>query len=82
MIFHCGGPFCAGFIQEEEKEEEDPSSSPKRTMLPAERLQDEIGRKLDAVVDKIGVRLGWEEGDFAITGFSLLSFSLSLSGSP
>lgn len=59
MIFHCGPPFCDGWavVDSEGKVEK---------VIPSTVIQEELTSKLDEAVDKIGVKMTWEKGDFAI----------------
>jgi len=61
LMFHCGPPFCAGWAAE------DDSQPPRVThMIAPGIVQAELTTLLDAAVDRIGVKMCWEAGDFAI----------------
>lgn len=65
MLFHCGPPFCSAWGVDDD----DAQISGERRMKESIRpnlVQDELTRRLDEAVDKIGVKMIWEEGDFAI----------------
>jgi len=64
MMFHCGPPFCAGWGVDD-----DAADSTKRNvahMLRPNVMQDELTERLNDAVDKLGVKMQWEAGDFAI----------------
>jgi len=61
MMFHCGPPFCDGWLVSEPAAGGEPKS-----FLRPDVIQDELTRRLDEAVDKIGVKMSWEVGDFAI----------------
>lgn len=64
MMFHCGEPFCAGWAVDSQ-EEETAKRKPK-DIIPHEDIRAELTQRLDEAVGKIGVKMNWEEGDFAI----------------
>jgi len=59
MMFHCGPPFCAAWAVDDEDKKVN-------SMLPPSVIQNELGERLDEAVDKVGVKMKWEPGDFAI----------------
>mmetsp|Transcript_87463 Transcript_87463/g.183051 ORF Transcript_87463/g.183051 Transcript_87463/m.183051 type:complete len:301 (-) Transcript_87463:109-1011(-) len=59
MMFHCGPSFCSGWVEEETRYDYS-------TWIHPRILQAELGKRLDEAVDKIGIKMNWEEGDFAI----------------
>eukprot|EP00927_Polykrikos_kofoidii_P077922 TRINITY_DN74806_c0_g1_i1.p1 TRINITY_DN74806_c0_g1~~TRINITY_DN74806_c0_g1_i1.p1 ORF type:complete len:348 (-),score=41.62 TRINITY_DN74806_c0_g1_i1:152-1195(-) len=64
LMFHCGPPFCSGWAVDD-----DASNSSQRkvkSMLRPNVVQEELTRLLDEAVDKIGVKMKWDVGDFAI----------------
>merc|ERR1711924_35387 len=64
MMFHCGEPFCSGWAVD--SEEEDTAKRRPKDVIPSDVIQEELTKRLDEAVDKIGVKMNWEEGDFAI----------------
>eukprot|EP00286_Rhodomonas_abbreviata_P028215 CAMPEP_0181313104 /NCGR_PEP_ID=MMETSP1101-20121128/14068_1 /TAXON_ID=46948 /ORGANISM="Rhodomonas abbreviata, Strain Caron Lab Isolate" /LENGTH=296 /DNA_ID=CAMNT_0023420031 /DNA_START=426 /DNA_END=1316 /DNA_ORIENTATION=- len=64
LLLHCGRPFCSGWALDDDNV----STKQRRIarLLPAHEIQDELTAKLDAAVDTIGIKMRWEEGDFAI----------------
>eukprot|EP00933_Yihiella_yeosuensis_P043619 TRINITY_DN384_c2_g1_i1.p1 TRINITY_DN384_c2_g1~~TRINITY_DN384_c2_g1_i1.p1 ORF type:complete len:295 (+),score=34.01 TRINITY_DN384_c2_g1_i1:209-1093(+) len=64
LMFHCGAPFCAAWGVDDEN----PSQKDRKVkeFLPPRVVQDEITQRLDEAVGKIGIKMRWEEGDFAI----------------
>eukprot|EP00434_Breviolum_minutum_P017820 symbB.v1.2.015729.t1/scaffold1184.1/size176679/9 len=64
MMFHCGPPFCAAVAVDGDTV--DKSGRKVSGMLPPHVVQEELTRRLDEAVDKIGIKMCWEEGDFAI----------------
>ncbi|CAJ1352777.1 unnamed protein product [Effrenium voratum] len=64
LLFHCGPPFVEGWIVDSDAENTR-ERQPER-MLRANVVQDELTEKLDQAVEKIGIKMKWEEGDFAI----------------
>lgn len=64
LMFHCGEPFCAGWGQDDQNA--DSTKREVKEVLDSRSIQDELTRKLDVAIDKIGVKMSWEEGDFAI----------------
>merc|ERR1712224_412783 len=64
LMFHCGAPFCAAWALDDDHP--DPKKrSPSKFLAPS-TIQNQLTELLDAAVDKIGVKMRWEEGDFAI----------------
>merc|ERR1740129_604564 len=64
MMFHCGPPFCAGWaVDDDAPKPED--RRPAKFVKPS-TVQDELTARLDEAVDRIGVKMQWEVGDFAI----------------
>lgn len=64
MMFHCGRPFCDAWLVDDDV----PNSAgrvPASFVQPA-IIQDELTARLDEAVDRIGVKMSWEVGDFAI----------------
>ncbi|CAK9004775.1 unnamed protein product [Durusdinium trenchii] len=67
MMFHCGPPFCAAVAVDS-----DGDSSKRKAvktavkLLPPHVVQEELTQRLDDAVEKIGIKMSWEEGDFAI----------------
>jgi len=53
MVFHCGRPFVAGWLQNQ-------------TVVPATVIQDEISANLEEAFPEIGFRAEWKQNDFAI----------------
>lgn len=64
MLFHCGRPFCVGWVVDS-GENTTTKRKPER-LLHADVVQDEVTSLLDQAIDKIGVKMDWEPGDFAI----------------
>lgn len=64
LMFHCGPPFCEGWMVDDDAAE--PSKRKPSGFLRASVIQDELTKKLDEAVEKIGVKMNWEVGDFAI----------------
>lgn len=64
MMFHCGPPFCAGWAVDDDA----PDSKDRKvgSLLKPSTVQNELTTRLDEAVDKIGVKMRWEAGDFAI----------------
>jgi len=65
MLFHCGEPFCVGWVQDEDKE---PSHERKpENMLQPKGIRNEISAACEqALKDGIGFEFEWEAGDFSI----------------
>merc|ERR1719162_2310810 len=64
MMFHCGEPFCSGWAVD--SKEEDPAKRRPEGFIDSQVIQAELTRQLDEAIDKIGVKMNWEVGDFAI----------------
>jgi len=64
MMFHCGPPFCAGWGVDDDVP--DPKERKVSQVLRAREVQDELTQRLNEAVDKVGVKMQWEAGDFAI----------------
>jgi len=64
MMFHCGPPFCEGWLVDDDAEDT-AKREPKGYIHPA-KIQEELTDRLDEAVDKIGLKMNWEAGDFAI----------------
>lgn len=64
LMFHCGRPFCEGWGVDGAADAQ--GKKQLQRVLPTEEVQDELTKRLDAAVDKIGVKMKWEVGDFAI----------------
>jgi len=64
LMFHCGKPFCSGWGVDDDAAE--PRKRKVKNMIRSDVVQDELTRKLDDAVDKIGVKMKWQVGDFAI----------------
>ncbi|CAE8581138.1 unnamed protein product [Polarella glacialis] len=64
MMFHCGPPFCSGWGVDGDASV--PAQRKLESFLAPSVVQDELTRRLDEAVDKIGVKMNWEVGDFAI----------------
>lgn len=64
MMFHCGEPFCAGWAMDDDAQ----LSTDRRPvhLIQPHVIQDELTQKLNEAVDKIGLKMKWEAGDFAI----------------
>eukprot|EP00541_Cyclophora_tenuis_P015087 CAMPEP_0116540946 /NCGR_PEP_ID=MMETSP0397-20121206/221_1 /TAXON_ID=216820 /ORGANISM="Cyclophora tenuis, Strain ECT3854" /LENGTH=171 /DNA_ID=CAMNT_0004064857 /DNA_START=194 /DNA_END=709 /DNA_ORIENTATION=- len=60
MVFHCGRPFCKGWLVIE------PEENGNQTILPSEGIQDEISKALDVCFPSIGLEMEWKRGDFMI----------------
>jgi alpha-ketoglutarate-dependent taurine dioxygenase len=65
MMFHCGEPFCQGWIQQTHPTTALDTQDSTLTFLPPRGVQRELTEKLDEALDTIGIRLQWEEGDMA-----------------
>lgn len=64
MMFHCGEPFCAGWAVYGDGD--DPGQNRPQKMERPSVIQRELTQRLDEAIDKIGVKMNWEAGDFAI----------------
>lgn len=64
MMFHCGEPFCAGWAVD--SQEEETAKRKPQHVIPHEDIRAELTERLDEAVGKIGVKMNWDEGDFAI----------------
>lgn len=64
LMFHCGEPFCAGWAVD--SQEKDPKQRKPQEIIASDVVQAELTKRLDEAVDKIGVKMVWQEGDFAI----------------
>merc|ERR1712187_797684 len=64
MMFHCGPPFCAGWGLD--TDEAETTQREVKGLIKPDKVQDELTRALDVAVDKIGLKMKWEVGDFAI----------------
>lgn len=64
MMFHCGPPFCDGWLVDSEAE--NPSEREPKSFIKPHVIQEELTERLDEAVGKIGVKMSWEAGDFAI----------------
>lgn len=65
MMFHCGPPFCVAWAVDDDAERSSERKVSGRMIAP-HVVQDELTRRLDEAVDRIGIKMSWEEGDFAI----------------
>eukprot|EP00435_Cladocopium_sp_Y103_P024686 s220_g6.t1 len=65
MMFHCGPPFCAAWAVDDDAERSSERKISARMIAP-HVVQDELTRRLDEAVDRIGIKMSWEAGDFAI----------------
>ena len=59
MLFHCGRPFCQGWLV-------DAGDQVTKTTLPAAVVQDELTESLNDLMPSMGLTMQWEEGDFII----------------
>ena len=73
MVVHCGRPFCAGWAVVDAPAHEAAAAAAAAgrlrqlaAVLPSEAVQDELAARLDAALDAVGVRVGWEAGDLAV----------------
>jgi len=64
LMFHCGSHFCAGWAVDDDGP--DLAKRKVKSMLRPGVVQKQLTERLDAAVDKIGVKMKWEVGDFAI----------------
>lgn len=64
MMFHCGPHFCRAWCVDGDAST--PAERQLSSMLPPNVVQEELGERLDMAVEKIGIKMCWEEGDFAI----------------
>merc|ERR1712232_1234850 len=64
LMFHCGEPFCAGWAVDDDAP--DPAQRKVSSMIRPDIVQKELTDRLDEAVEKIGVKMNWEAGDFAI----------------
>eukprot|EP00747_Dinoflagellata_sp_TGD_P112839 gnl/TRDRNA2_/TRDRNA2_171569_c1_seq5.p1 gnl/TRDRNA2_/TRDRNA2_171569_c1~~gnl/TRDRNA2_/TRDRNA2_171569_c1_seq5.p1 ORF type:complete len:130 (-),score=10.22 gnl/TRDRNA2_/TRDRNA2_171569_c1_seq5:68-457(-) len=64
MMFHCGEPYCAGWAVD--SQEADLARKQPQRFIPSDVIQGELTQQLDDAVDKIGLKMNWEVGDFAI----------------
>lgn len=64
MMFHCGDHFCAGW----DVDDESPDTARRQPagQLRPRAVQQELSERLFDAVDKVGVKMQWEVGDFAI----------------
>eukprot|EP00242_Pyramimonas_sp_CCMP2087_P004106 CAMPEP_0198217458 /NCGR_PEP_ID=MMETSP1445-20131203/63823_1 /TAXON_ID=36898 /ORGANISM="Pyramimonas sp., Strain CCMP2087" /LENGTH=288 /DNA_ID=CAMNT_0043894157 /DNA_START=125 /DNA_END=988 /DNA_ORIENTATION=+ len=70
MLFHCGRPFCAGWLEEAVQAESQPNREPinlnDAKVLTPTSIQDELTESIWDAFDSIGHRQEWAVGDFAI----------------
>merc|ERR1712157_658928 len=64
LLFHCGEQFCQGWAVDDDHV--DRAQRRATGSLPADVVQAELRSVMDLAVDKIGVKIQWEAGDFAI----------------
>lgn len=64
MMFHCGPPFCQGWLVDGDAAT--PASREPEKFLRPTVMQDELTERLDEAVEKVGLKMDWEAGDFAI----------------
>jgi len=64
LMFHCGAPFCAAWAMDDDHP--DPAQRQPKKLLQPSSVQQELTSLLDEAIDKIGVKMKWEAGDFAI----------------
>lgn len=64
LMFHCGAPFCSGWGQDDDNP--DAASRKVTQMIKPSIIQRELTERLDEAIDKIGVKMNWDVGDFAI----------------
>jgi len=64
MMFHCGGPFCAGWGIDSDAA--NPRDREVSGMLRPSVIQKELSQRLNEAVDAIGIKMRWQAGDFAI----------------
>uniref|UniRef100_A0A7S1AZ28 TauD/TfdA-like domain-containing protein n=1 Tax=Noctiluca scintillans TaxID=2966 RepID=A0A7S1AZ28_NOCSC len=60
MCFHCGDSFCDGWIVDGD------TADARRRLLPPSVVQAELTERCNAAIETVGVKMVWEEGDFAI----------------
>lgn len=65
LMFHCGRPFCNAWIVDDEVPDPSKRLQPTNLLRPSV-IQDELTERLDEAVDKIGIKMAWDVGDFAI----------------
>mmetsp|Transcript_98774 Transcript_98774/g.171173 ORF Transcript_98774/g.171173 Transcript_98774/m.171173 type:complete len:314 (-) Transcript_98774:31-972(-) len=64
MMFHCGAPFCSAWAVDDDGAEADKRNI--KGFIRPEVVQAELTERLDEAVDRIGFKMNWEAGDFAI----------------
>lgn len=64
LMFHCGSPFCAGWAVDGDAPR--PEDRQVSSFLKPSVVQSELTERLNEAVDKIGIKMQWEAGDFAI----------------
>ena len=59
LLFHCGRSFCKAWAVEDDDKNI-------TSVIPSYVIQDELTDACQTALEKIGIKLDWEEGDFAI----------------
>lgn len=78
MIFHCGRPFVEGWFQDAALSQTNTTDDINHNenilnrvntakLIPAAKVQKKITEAIESNLDKIGLRMKWEEGDFMIS---------------
>mmetsp|Transcript_22908 Transcript_22908/g.52496 ORF Transcript_22908/g.52496 Transcript_22908/m.52496 type:complete len:301 (-) Transcript_22908:21-923(-) len=65
LLFHCGSGFAEYWLRDMPGAVGENGGTVRRALDHSE-MQEELTLKLDAIVDTIGIKMQWEEGDFAI----------------
>ena len=61
MLFHCGEPFVRGWLHEDNDGRINVDK-----LLPSLPIQQELTREIESRLDKFGLRMKWQQGDFMI----------------
>ena len=67
MLFHCGQSFVQGFYKDENRDGNggvvDVNTE---NLIPAAAIQQKLTQSIESKLDKIGLRMKWQKGDFMI----------------
>lgn len=73
MLFHCGRPFVRGWCRENSEENVDDNDAhvingvDTSNMIHPTVIQDQLTKKIESELDRIGLQMKWRKGDFLIT---------------
>jgi taurine dioxygenase len=74
MLFHCGKPFVEGWYKDAENSEEIEEGNGNiinqvnvDNLISPGIIQEKLTRKINSIVDDLGIKMEWEKGDFMIS---------------